>query len=127
MVGLKSRESMRFLLSWMSGSGLCWSCVRRGLATLLRVSTSPRPGPRDRGANARWGFARVVGDSMRPGLRAGDRLLVGYRRTPRPGDIVVARFADGTLAVKRAVERRGPGWWLLSDNPDEDVDSRHRG
>ena len=34
---------------------------------------------------------------------------------------------DGTLAVKRAVERRGPGWWLLSDNPDEGVDSRHRG
>jgi phage repressor protein C with HTH and peptisase S24 domain len=64
---------------------------------------------------------------MRPRLRAGDRLLVGYRRTPQPGDIVVARFADGTLAVKRAVERRGPGWWLLSDNPDEGVDSRHRG
>jgi phage repressor protein C with HTH and peptisase S24 domain len=64
---------------------------------------------------------------MRPGLRAGDRLLVSYRRTPRPGDVVVARFADGTLAVKRAVERRGPGWWLLSDNPDEGVDSRHRG
>jgi hypothetical protein len=44
----------------------------------------------------------------------------------------VARFADGTLAVKRAAERREtrtgePGWWLLSDNPDEGVDSRHRG
>ena len=64
---------------------------------------------------------------MRPGLRAGDRLLVSYRRTPRPGDVVVARFADGTLAVKRAVERRGPGWWLLSDNPGEGIDSRHRG
>ena len=43
-----------------------------------------------------------------------------------------ARFADGTLVVKRATERRstrtgGPGWWLLSDNPDEGVDSRHRG
>ena len=73
------------------------------------------------------GFAVVRGDSMRPGLRAGDRLLVGYRRTPRPGDLVVARFADGTLAVKRAIERRGSGWWLLSDNPDEGVDSRHRG
>jgi len=73
------------------------------------------------------GFAVVRGDSMRPGLRAGDRLLVRYRRTPRPGDVVVARFADGTLAVKRAVERRGSGWWLLSDNPAEGVDSRHRG
>ena len=51
---------------------------------------------------------------------------------PRPGDLVVARFADGTLAVKRAVEERrtrsgAAGWWLLSDNPDEGVDSRHRG
>ena len=73
------------------------------------------------------GFAIVRGASMLPGLRDGDRLLVHYRRTARPGDVVVARFADGTLAVKRAVERRGPGWWLLSDNPDEGVDSRHRG
>jgi hypothetical protein len=44
----------------------------------------------------------------------------------------VARFADGTVAVKRAVERRltrggADGWWLLSDNPDRGVDSRHRG
>ena len=50
----------------------------------------------------------------------------------RPGALVLARFPDGTLAVKRAVERRtsrsgAPAWWLLSDNPDEGVDSRHRG
>ena len=69
---------------------------------------------------------------MRPALRPGDRLLVDYRREPRPGDVVVARFADGTVAVKRAVERRAtrvgePGWWLLSDDPDVGVDSRHRG
>jgi signal peptidase I len=69
---------------------------------------------------------------MRPTLRPGDRLLVSYRRAPRVGDVVVARFPDGTVAVKRAVERRtgvtgGPGWWLLSDAPDLGVDSRHRG
>jgi len=80
----------------------------------------------------RWGFAVVRGRSMEPGLRDGDRLLVTYGATPRPGVLVLARFADGTLAVKRAVERREtrtgePGWWLLSDNPDEGVDSRHRG
>ena len=74
----------------------------------------------------------VRGDSMRPSLRPGDRLLVSYRRRARPGDVVVARFADGTVAVKRAVERRSsgsgrPGWWLLSDAPDVGVDSRHRG
>ncbi len=74
----------------------------------------------------------VSGRSMQPTLRPGDRLLVSYRRAARAGDLVVARFADGTVAVKRARDRRTtrrgePAWWLLSDNPDEGVDSRHRG
>ena len=69
---------------------------------------------------------------MSPTLEHGDRLLVSYRRQVQPGVVVVARFADGTLAVKRAVERRttatgAPGWWLLSDNAGRGVDSRHRG
>ncbi len=69
---------------------------------------------------------------MLPVLRPGDRLLVDHRGTVRPGSLVVARFADGTQVVKRAAERRttragGAGWWLLSDNPDEGVDSSHRG
>lgn len=69
---------------------------------------------------------------MAPGLAPGDRLLVSYRRRVRPGDVVVAVLADGTLVVKRAVERRttatgAPGWWLLSDDPAVGVDSRHRG
>ncbi len=69
---------------------------------------------------------------MVPVLAPGDWLLVSYRRPVRPGDVVVARLADGTVAVKRAVERRttssgAPGWWLLSEDPDAGVDSRHRG
>jgi len=69
---------------------------------------------------------------MLPTLREGDRLLVRYGARVRPGALVVARFADGTLGVKRAQEPRrtrsgGAGWWLVSDNPDEGVDSRHRG
>lgn len=69
---------------------------------------------------------------MQPTLRAGDLLLVSYRRPPAVGGLVVARFADGTIAVKRAAEERQtrtgePGWWLLSDNAAEGVDSRHRG
>ena len=69
---------------------------------------------------------------MLPTLREGDLLLVRHGVRARAGDLVVARFADGTLAVKRAGERRrtrtgGDGWWLVSDNPDEGVDSRHRG
>ncbi len=64
---------------------------------------------------------------MLPTLRPGDLLWIRYGAAPMAGDLVVARFADGTVAVKRAVERRGGGWWLLSDNPAEGVDSRHRG
>jgi len=74
----------------------------------------------------------VRGDSMQPTLSPGDRLLVSYRRPVRAGDVVVARFADGTVAVKRAAERRAtragePAWWLLSDAAEAGVDSRHRG
>jgi hypothetical protein len=77
-------------------------------------------------------MARVRGDSMRPALHPGDRLLVRYGGRVRPGGLVLARFADGTLAVKRATERRTTssgraGWWLTSDDPAVGVDSRHRG
>jgi len=80
----------------------------------------------------RLGLARVTGDSMRPTLRPGDRLLVRYGGQVRRGRLVLARFVDGTLAVKRASGRRTtatgrPGWWLLSDDPAVGVDSRHRG
>lgn len=69
---------------------------------------------------------------MVPTLRAGDRVLMHHGARPRPGDLVVARFPDATLVVKRAIEPRAtpdgrPGWWLLSDDPDAGVDSRHRG
>nr|WP_281363300.1 S24 family peptidase [Nocardioides perillae] len=78
------------------------------------------------------GFAVVSGASMQPLLRPGDRLLVVHGRRPRAGAVTVARFADGTVVVKRAVERRttrggAPGWWLLSEDPAVGVDSRHRG
>lgn len=79
-----------------------------------------------------FGLARVHHESMRPSLAPGDRLLVRYAAPVTAGRLVLARFPDGTLAVKRAAEARrtrsgGPGWWLLSDNPGEGVDSRHRG
>ena len=69
---------------------------------------------------------------MLPTLSPGDRVLVRYAAPVRPGALVLVRFADGTLAVKRATERRttatgDPAWWVLSDNPTEGVDSRHRG
>jgi signal peptidase I len=69
---------------------------------------------------------------MLPTLRPGDRLLLDYRRTPRPGEVVVATLPGGVVATKRATERRTtalgePGWWLLSDNASEGSDSRRYG
>lgn len=69
---------------------------------------------------------------MEPTLAPGDLLWVSYAGRVRPGSVVLARLADGTLAVKRATERRRtrtgePAWWLLSDQPSVGVDSRHRG
>jgi type IV secretory pathway protease TraF len=69
---------------------------------------------------------------MLPALRPGDRLLVRYAVPVAPGRLVLARFPDGAFVVKRAAEARRTrtgeaGWWLLSDNPGEGVDSRHRG
>jgi len=97
-------------------------------ATLLGVSDATTPP----GVTGRVGVARVRGDSMRPTLSPGDRLLVRYGGPVRPGRLVLARLADGTLTVKRATERRTTssgraGWWLASDNSAAGVDSRHRG
>lgn len=88
--------------------------------------------PEDRKATPRWGLAVVSGDSMRPHLRDGDRLLVDYRRNPVPGDVVVARVPGRPVSVKRASGRRTtelgePGWWLLSDDPERGTDSRTYG
>ncbi len=74
----------------------------------------------------------VRGDSMRPTLRPGDRLLVAYGAPVRAGHVVMARFVDGTLAVKRVDHAASTaagvaGWFLVSDNPEQGVDSRHRG
>ncbi len=69
---------------------------------------------------------------MRPTLSAGDLLLVGHGLRARSGSVVVVRLPDGVVAVKRAAEPRTTrdgraGWWLLSDDPERGVDSRHRG
>jgi len=76
-------------------------------------------------------FAVLVhGPSMAPTLRAGDALIVrrGADRV-RAGDIVVAEFRSrpGLLVVKRAVEERDAGWWLIGDNAFVTDDSRAHG
>jgi type IV secretory pathway protease TraF len=69
---------------------------------------------------------------MVPTLRPGDIIIVRYRGLVGSGSLVLARFPDGVLTVKRAVHRRtdrlgAAAWWLVSDNSAEGVDSRHRG
>jgi signal peptidase I len=71
----------------------------------------------------RFGFALVDGRSMEPTLRAGDRLLVDYRRQPRPGSVCLVRLPERPLSVKRLARRVGSGWWIESDNATAGVSS----
>lgn len=71
----------------------------------------------------RWGQAVVRGRSMEPTLHDGDRLVVRYAASPRPGAVAVVRFADGVIAVKRLDHPRDGGWWVARDNPREGRDS----
>ena len=77
----------------------------------------------------RIGLAEVYNPSMEPTLRPGDQLVVAYGAPVRPGDIVVLKhpFQHDLLIVKRAVERRGGGWWVQGDNPRVRNDSREFG
>jgi nickel-type superoxide dismutase maturation protease len=76
-----------------------------------------------------FGAAEVSGPSMVPTLHHGDRLVVQYGARIRSGDVVVLRhpFQQDLLVVKRAVERREGGWWVLGDNPYAGGDSTDYG
>lgn len=77
----------------------------------------------------RIGLAEVYNPSMLPTLRPGDQLVVKYGAPVRPGDVVVVKhpFQHDLLIVKRVVERRSAGWWVVGDNPDVRNDSREFG
>jgi phage repressor protein C with HTH and peptisase S24 domain len=66
---------------------------------------------------------------MVPTLRDGDAVLAWRGRTPRPGDVVLARFRSrpDLLVVKRAVRRTDSGWWIEGDNEFVADDSRSYG
>jgi nickel-type superoxide dismutase maturation protease len=75
-----------------------------------------------------WPLRRVAvhGDSMRPALEPGDRLLVvGFLR-PRPGDIVaVVDPREGRrVMVKRVSAVDAAGLTVLGDDPTASTDSR---
>lgn len=79
----------------------------------------------------RWLVVSVVGPSMSPTLRDGDCLLAWRGARIRPGDLVLATFADlDRTVVKRAVRPVGPGpvrWYVASDNPYAGGDSATHG
>ncbi|MFE9608913.1 nickel-type superoxide dismutase maturation protease [Streptomyces sp. NPDC006012] len=83
----------------------------------------------DRGRAVPFGLAEVSGPSMVPTLYHGDWLVLRYGARIRPGDIVVLRhpFQQDLLVVKRAVERREGGWWVLGDNTYAGGDSTDYG
>ena len=68
----------------------------------------------------------VQGDSMRPTLLAGDRLLVLRAGRVRPGDLVV--FADPRQPRRRMVKRVAAvddgGVTVTGDNAEHSTDSR---
>jgi nickel-type superoxide dismutase maturation protease len=72
------------------------------------------------------GIAEVTGPSMYPTLKHGDQLLVHYRAPVKAGDVAVLKhpLQQDLLIVKRLVERRDGGWWVLGDNPGAEGDSR---
>lgn len=84
-----------------------------------------------RGLSARVPFqvVEVTGPSMVPTLHHGDWLLVQYGAPVRAGDVVILRhpFQQDLLVVKRAVERRAGGWWVLGDNSFAGGDSTDYG
>jgi len=77
-------------------------------------------------AGRRISRVEVVGDSMRPTLEPGDRLVLSRLRRPRPGDLVA--LADPRqprrLVVKRLVEVSPAGLTVWGDNLAASTDSR---
>ena len=80
-----------------------------------------------------WQLVEVTGPSMAPTLLNGDWLLIqrisSGAELVREGDVVVLRhpLQQDLLIVKRAVERRDGGWWVMGDNAFVENDSREFG
>lgn len=68
----------------------------------------------------------VVGDSMRPALEPGDRLLVVRTNDVRTGDMVavVDPRAPERVVIKRVATRSSSDFTVLGDNPAASTDSR---
>lgn len=75
---------------------------------------------------ARLRRVEVVGESMRPTLEPGDRLLLSRTRRVRPGDLVAVLDprSDRRTVVKRVAAVSAGGLTVLGDNPEASTDSR---
>ncbi|MFI9270429.1 nickel-type superoxide dismutase maturation protease [Kitasatospora sp. NPDC052896] len=93
------------------------------------AGAAAEPEERAGGGLLPFGLIDVAGPSMVPTLLHGDQVVVRYGARLRPGAVVLVRhpLRQDLLVVKRAVERRAGGWWLLSDNPFLGNDSREYG
>jgi nickel-type superoxide dismutase maturation protease len=69
----------------------------------------------------------VEGDSMRPTLLAGDRVLVWRCARARPGDVVALDEPPGYTVKRVASAGAGGGVIVLGDNSSASTDSRHFG
>lgn len=85
----------------------------------------------------RWLVVEVSGDSMRPALVPGQRVLARVTRDVRPGQVVLMRRPDvpSQLLIKRVVRwseasatgASDAGWWVEGDNRARSTDSRDFG
>jgi nickel-type superoxide dismutase maturation protease len=78
---------------------------------------------------ARLHRLEVSGQSMRPTLEPGDRLLLLRTRRVRAGDLVVVPDPrhPGRMVVKRVVLASATGLTVKGDNADASTDSRQFG
>lgn len=77
-----------------------------------------------------WRLRRfeVEGDSMRPTLDPGDRVIATRARRVRPGELaVLADPRTGRPVVKRVAAAGGAEVTVHGDNPARSTDSRHYG
>jgi nickel-type superoxide dismutase maturation protease len=104
-------------MSWRPYPRSSWSAPASALGALVLAAV---------GASHLVVRVAVIGDSMRPALEPGDRLVVVRWLRPRPGDVVAAQDPrEAARTVVKRVASVGPdGVVLLGDNAPASTDSR---